>query len=73
MGRTSGYRMRVKMNDATATSAMEGFSAALNRMPLVVRKSMTFDQGQEMSVIHWKVAMVQFAIQFDDHFTKQVM
>jgi len=24
--------MQVKMNDATATSAMEGFSAALNRM-----------------------------------------
>jgi transposase, IS30 family len=28
--RTSGYLMLVKMNDATATSAMEGFSAALN-------------------------------------------
>jgi IS30 family transposase len=39
--RTSGYLMLVKMNDATATSAMEGFSAALNRMPLAMRKSMT--------------------------------
>lgn len=41
--------MLVKMNDATATSAVEGFSAALNRMPLAVRKSMTYDQGREMA------------------------
>ena len=41
--------MLVKMRDATATSAMEGFSAALNRMPLAVRKSMTYDQGREMA------------------------
>lgn len=47
--RTSGYLMLVKMNDATATSAVEGFSAALNRMPLAVRKSMTYDQGREMA------------------------
>ena len=46
--RTSGYLMLMKMNDATATSAVEGFSAALNRMPLAVRKSMTCDQGREM-------------------------
>lgn len=47
--RTSGYLMLIKMNDATATSAMEGFSTALNRMPLAVRKSMTYDQGREMA------------------------
>lgn len=46
--RTSGYLMLVKMNDATATSAMEVFSAALNGMPLAMRKSMTYDQGREM-------------------------
>ena len=28
---------------------MEGFSAALNRMPLAMRKSMTYDQGREMA------------------------
>jgi IS30 family transposase len=32
--RTSGYLMLIKLNDATATSAVEGFSAALNHMPL---------------------------------------
>ena len=47
--RTSGYLMLVKMNDATATSAVDGFSAALNCMPLPVRKSMTYDQGREMA------------------------
>ncbi|MFC2972631.1 IS30 family transposase [Azotobacter bryophylli] len=44
--RTSGYLMLVKMNDTTATSTVEGFSAALNRMPLPVRRSMTYDQGR---------------------------
>ena len=45
--RSSGYLMLVKMNDATATSAVEGFSAAINGMPLAARKSMTYDQGKE--------------------------
>ena len=47
--RSSGYLMLVKMNDATATSAVEGFSTALNRMYLPLRKSMTYDQGREMT------------------------
>ena len=41
--------MLVKMHDATATSAFEGFSAALNRMLLAVHKTMTHDQGCEMT------------------------
>lgn len=45
----SGYLILAKMNDATATAAVEGFSAALNRMPLAARKSMTYDQGREMT------------------------
>ncbi|GHC23642.1 Integrase core domain-containing protein [Aidingimonas halophila] len=28
---------------------MEGFSAALNRMPLAARKSLTYDQGREVA------------------------
>jgi IS30 family transposase len=32
-----------------ATSAMKGFSAARNHMPLTMRKSMTYDQGREMA------------------------
>ncbi len=45
----SGYLILAKMNDATATSAVEGFSSALNQMPLAARKSMTYDQGREMA------------------------
>ena len=47
--RSSGYLMLVKMNDATATSADEGFSTALNRMDLPLGKSITYDQGREMT------------------------
>jgi hypothetical protein len=47
--RTSGYLMLIKMNDATAASAMEDFSAALNGMPLAMRKSMIYHQGREMA------------------------
>lgn len=46
--RSTGYLMLVRMHDATATSAVEGFSAALNRMPLAARKTLTYDQGREM-------------------------
>lgn len=46
---SSGYLILAKMHDATATSAVEGFSAALNRMPLAARKSLTYDQGREMA------------------------
>ena len=42
----SGYLILAKMNDATANAAVEGSSAALNRMPLAARKSMTYDQGR---------------------------
>lgn len=50
--RGTGYVMLVKINDATATSAMEGFSAALKRMPVAARKAMTYDQGLAMPRSH---------------------
>ena len=40
-----GYLILRMMNDATATAAVEGFGAALNRMPLTARKSMAYNQG----------------------------
>lgn len=46
---SSGYLLLAKMRDASATSAVEGFSAALNQMPLAARKTMTYDQGREMA------------------------
>ncbi|CAM0554841.1 hypothetical protein EHLJMEHL_00428 [Vreelandella titanicae] len=45
----SGYLILAKMDDATATSTVAGFSAALNRMPTAAQKSMTYDQGREMA------------------------
>lgn len=47
--RVSGYVILARMADATATSAVAGFSAALNRMPQALRKSLTYDQGRELS------------------------
>ena len=47
--RTSGYLILARMADATATSAVKGFSTALNRMPSELKKSLTYDQGREMT------------------------
>jgi IS30 family transposase len=37
------------MDDATAASALAGFSAKLNSIAAPLRKSFTYDQGKEMS------------------------
>ena len=37
--RTSGYLILARMADATATSAVNGFSAALNRMPSELKRA----------------------------------
>ncbi len=47
--RTIGYLILARMADATATSAVNGFSAALNSMPAELKKSLTYDQGREMT------------------------
>lgn len=65
--RTSGYLMLIKMNDATATtSALEGLSPALNRMPLAMRKSITYDQGQEVAIHAESTQKTGVAIYFFD-------
>ncbi|MGF6810590.1 IS30 family transposase [Paraburkholderia sp. Clong3] len=38
-----------KMEDATAASALAGFSAKLNSIVAPLRQSFTYDQGKEMS------------------------
>ena len=38
-----------RMDDATATSALAGFSAKLNSIAEPMRRSLTYDQGKEMS------------------------
>lgn len=46
--RVSGLVFLAKMDGATATSAVQGFSAALNRVPLEMRQTFTYDQGREL-------------------------
>lgn len=60
--RTSGYLILVTMSDATATSVMAGFSAALNGMPLAMRKSMACDQDREMARHAWVAQKAGVAI-----------
>ena len=45
--RTSRLVLLAKMQDATAASALAGFSAKLNSIPEPLRQSFTYDQGKE--------------------------
>jgi len=47
--RTSRLVLLAKMEDATAESALAGFSAKLNSIVAPLRQSLTYDQGKEMS------------------------
>jgi transposase, IS30 family len=47
--RTSRLVLLAKMDDATAASALAGFSAKLNSIAAPLRQSLTYDQGKEMS------------------------
>ncbi len=47
--RASCLVLLAKMDDATAASALAGFSAKLNSIAAPMRHSMTYDQGREMT------------------------
>ena len=47
--RSSRLVLLAKMDDATAASALAGFSAKLNSIAAPMRQSLTYDQGKEMS------------------------
>jgi transposase, IS30 family len=47
--RTSRLVLLAKMDDATAASALAGFTAKLNSIAAPLRHSLTYDQGREMS------------------------
>lgn len=49
--RSMGCPLLVKVNNATAISAVEGSSAALNRMPVSARKTLTYYHCKEMRII----------------------
>jgi transposase, IS30 family len=47
--RTSRLVLLAKMDDATAASALAGFTGKLNSIATPMRRSLTYDQGKEMS------------------------
>ena len=47
--RSSRLVLLAKMDDATAASALTGFSAKLNSIAEPLRQSLTYDQGKEMT------------------------
>ncbi|MFM0151001.1 IS30 family transposase, partial [Paraburkholderia sp. RL18-085-BIA-A] len=47
--RTSRLVLLAKMEDATAASALAGFTAKLNSIATPLRQSFTYDQGKEMT------------------------
>lgn len=47
--RKSRFVVLVQLPDATAASVLQGFSDAFERIPTVIRESMTYDQGKEMA------------------------
>jgi IS30 family transposase len=47
--RTSRLVLLARMEDATAASALAGFTAKLNAISAPLRQSLTYDQGKEMT------------------------
>jgi IS30 family transposase len=47
--RSSRLVMLIKMADATAASALEGFTVKLHSISEPMRKTLTYDQGNEMA------------------------
>jgi len=47
--RSSRLVLLARMDDATAEAALDGFTAILNRVRKPLRKTLTYDQGKEMS------------------------
>ena len=47
--RTSGFVVLAKMRSASAADALESFGKALKGIPEALRKTLTYDQGKEMS------------------------
>jgi IS30 family transposase len=47
--RTSGFVVLAKMSSASAADALKSFDKALKGIPQALRKTLTYDQGKEMS------------------------
>jgi IS30 family transposase len=64
--RTTRLVILARMPDASAASALAGFTAALNKVAEPLRKTMTYDQGREMSRHRELTAHTGVAVYFCD-------
>ena len=64
--RTSRLVLLAKMEDATAASALAGFSAKLNSIAAPLRRSLTYNQGKELSKHKELSARTGVAVYFCD-------
>ena len=64
--RTSRLVLLARMPDATAEGALAGFTSALNRVHGAMRKTLTYDQGKEMSRHTELAAATGVAVYFAD-------
>jgi len=64
--RTSRLVLLARMDDATAASALEGFTAKLKSIAAPLRQSLTYDQGKEMARHAELTARTGVAVYFCD-------
>lgn len=64
--RTTLFTVLAKMEDASAASAVKGFSHVLNRIDAQKRLSMTYDQGKEMAAHKQLTEETGIAVYFAD-------
>jgi IS30 family transposase len=64
--RTSRFLMLARMDNASAASALAGFSRRLRTVPPSLRKTLTYDQGTEMALHHDLAKRLRLDIYFCD-------
>jgi IS30 family transposase len=64
--RTSRFLMLARMDNASAVSALEGFSRRLRTVAPSLRKTLTYDQGTEMALHHDLAKRLRMDIYFCD-------
>lgn len=64
--RQTGFVVLARMASATAKNVLDGFDAALSRIPPHLRKTLTYDQGREMSYHLALTARTGVAVYFAD-------
>ena len=64
--RTTRLTMLVKLENCTAETACRAFSRKLSRVPAILRRSLTYDQGKEMTNHEQLARSIKIRIYFAD-------